>query len=408
MSVLIKGGRIVTAADDYVGDVFVENGTVSLHRRVARRPGGQGRRRRRQVTSCRARIDPHTHLEMFFGGTITCDDFTSGTVSAAFGGTTDARRLLHAGARHVLRPGARELPREDRPREAGDRRRLPHRRSPTCATAARSRSSRRCPTRASPRTSCSWPTRAPSWSTTRRSSRRMQAGAETGALVMVHAENGDAIDVLVKEARRRRADGAEVARAHAPARDRGRGDEPRDPARARRRRAALRRPRLLQGVDRPDRPRPRERLEQPGARPARSTCSSTSRHLDKPELRGRASGSTRRRRAPKEHQEHLWHALRNGRALGGLHRPLPVQLDGPEGRSAARTSRRSRTAAPASRTGSTCSTTTASAQGRITLNRIVELLSPNAGPLLRALPAQGHDRDRARTPTSWSWIPRRS
>ncbi len=24
MSVLIKGGRIVTAADDYVGDVFVE------------------------------------------------------------------------------------------------------------------------------------------------------------------------------------------------------------------------------------------------------------------------------------------------------------------------------------------------------------------------------------------------
>ena len=26
MSVLIKGGRIVTAADDYVGDIFVENG----------------------------------------------------------------------------------------------------------------------------------------------------------------------------------------------------------------------------------------------------------------------------------------------------------------------------------------------------------------------------------------------
>src|SRR5207247_8471120 len=33
-------------------------------------------------------IDPHTHLEMFFGGTVTCDDFTSGTTSAAFGGTT--------------------------------------------------------------------------------------------------------------------------------------------------------------------------------------------------------------------------------------------------------------------------------------------------------------------------------
>ncbi len=33
-------------------------------------------------------IDPHTHIEMFFGGTTTCDDFTSGTVAAAFGGTT--------------------------------------------------------------------------------------------------------------------------------------------------------------------------------------------------------------------------------------------------------------------------------------------------------------------------------
>ena len=30
MSVLIKGGRIVTAADDYVGDVFVEDGKIAL------------------------------------------------------------------------------------------------------------------------------------------------------------------------------------------------------------------------------------------------------------------------------------------------------------------------------------------------------------------------------------------
>ena len=30
MSVLIKGGRIITAADDYVGDIFVDNGSVTL------------------------------------------------------------------------------------------------------------------------------------------------------------------------------------------------------------------------------------------------------------------------------------------------------------------------------------------------------------------------------------------
>src|SRR5919197_325675 len=87
MSVLIKGGRIVTAADDYVGDVFVDNGTVSLI--------GESL----DVTADKTidasgkyvipgAIDPHTHIEMFFGGTVTCDDFASGTTSAAFGGTT--------------------------------------------------------------------------------------------------------------------------------------------------------------------------------------------------------------------------------------------------------------------------------------------------------------------------------
>ena len=30
MSVLIKGGRIVTASDDYVGDVYAEGETISL------------------------------------------------------------------------------------------------------------------------------------------------------------------------------------------------------------------------------------------------------------------------------------------------------------------------------------------------------------------------------------------
>src|SRR5207302_6651162 len=86
MSVLIKGGRIVTAADDYVGDVFVENGTVTLI--------GESLDVTADKTIDAAgkyvipgAIDPHTHLEMFFGGTTTCDDFTSGTTAAAFGGT---------------------------------------------------------------------------------------------------------------------------------------------------------------------------------------------------------------------------------------------------------------------------------------------------------------------------------
>ena len=87
MSVLIKGGRILTAADDYVGDIYVDNGTITLI-------GESLDQAADKVIDAAGKyvipgaIDPHTHIEMFFGGTTTCDDFTSGTTSAAFGGTT--------------------------------------------------------------------------------------------------------------------------------------------------------------------------------------------------------------------------------------------------------------------------------------------------------------------------------
>src|SRR5437762_13075570 len=87
MSVLIKGGRIITAADDYVGDLFIENGTISLigesldvtAEKVIDASG---------TYVLPGAIDPHTHTELPFGGTVTCDDFTSATASAEFGGMT--------------------------------------------------------------------------------------------------------------------------------------------------------------------------------------------------------------------------------------------------------------------------------------------------------------------------------
>ena len=87
MSVLIKNGRIVTAVDDYVADIFINGSTVALigkdlaieaDKRIDASgklviPGG---------------IDPHTHLELPFGGTTASDTFETGTRAAAFGGTT--------------------------------------------------------------------------------------------------------------------------------------------------------------------------------------------------------------------------------------------------------------------------------------------------------------------------------
>ena len=87
MSVLIKGGRVITAADDYVGDVLVEGERISLigesldvdAERVIDASG------KYVLPGC---VDPHTHLDMPFGGTVTADDFESGHTAAAFGGTT--------------------------------------------------------------------------------------------------------------------------------------------------------------------------------------------------------------------------------------------------------------------------------------------------------------------------------
>src|SRR5947209_20311539 len=86
MSVLIKGGRIVTAADDYVGDIFIDNGTVSL---IGERLDVSADKTIDATGKyvIPGAIDEHTQIELPFGGTLTCDDFTSDTISAALSGT---------------------------------------------------------------------------------------------------------------------------------------------------------------------------------------------------------------------------------------------------------------------------------------------------------------------------------
>jgi len=87
MKTLIKNGTVVTAADTYRGDVLIEDERVSTTGTALQvqadlvidaagkyvLPGG---------------IDVHTHLDMPFGGTTSADDFESGTIAAAHGGTT--------------------------------------------------------------------------------------------------------------------------------------------------------------------------------------------------------------------------------------------------------------------------------------------------------------------------------
>lgn len=84
---LIKNGTIVTAADTYTADVLIKEGVIAkigfdLEEEADEMIDASGK------YVFPGGIDPHTHLEMPFGGTVTADDFATGTTAAAFGGTT--------------------------------------------------------------------------------------------------------------------------------------------------------------------------------------------------------------------------------------------------------------------------------------------------------------------------------
>jgi dihydropyrimidinase len=87
MRTLIRNGRIVTAVDYYQSDILIEDGTIAM---IGRRIDAEADR----VIDAGGRlvipggIDPHTHMDLPFGGTSSSDDFETGTIAAAHGGTT--------------------------------------------------------------------------------------------------------------------------------------------------------------------------------------------------------------------------------------------------------------------------------------------------------------------------------
>ena len=87
MSILIQNGRVITATDDYHADIFIEDEKISLIGKSLKMEADK-------VIDAKGKyvipggIDPHTHFDMPFGGTMSADDFESGPRAAAFGGTT--------------------------------------------------------------------------------------------------------------------------------------------------------------------------------------------------------------------------------------------------------------------------------------------------------------------------------
>ncbi|WP_285568034.1 dihydropyrimidinase [Streptomyces sp. RTGN2] len=198
--VLITGGTVIGPDTTAPADVLVENGTISaitgpgvLHRGDADEtvdadgcwvlPGG---------------VDPHTHLDTLIRGHRTCDDFHRGTVAALAGGTTSVidfcypepgespLAALHAwqarmlaqrptadvGAHMVLvQPGEDEL--AELPRLVAE--------GVTSIKVYMAYRGRRM-------------------TDDRGLLRILQCAAPLGITVLVHAENGDAIDLLTAQA----------------------------------------------------------------------------------------------------------------------------------------------------------------------------------------------------------------
>ena len=194
MSTLIKGGTVVTAGDTYQADVLIEGEQIAAV--------GRGLAADTVIDASGAYvipggIDVHTHLDMPFGGTVSSDDFFTGHRAAAFGGTTmhidfaiqpkgatllETLALWHERANgkaaidygfHVAITDLPDSVLEEMPRcvEYG-------------ATSMKLFMAYKGALQVDDTTLF----------------RAMQQAAAHRLLIMVHAENGDAIDVLVREA----------------------------------------------------------------------------------------------------------------------------------------------------------------------------------------------------------------
>jgi dihydropyrimidinase len=197
MSVLIKGGRMVTAADDHVADIYVEDETVTLI-------GESLDQQADKVIDATGKyvlpggVDPHTHLDMPFGGTVTIDDVESGQISAAFGGTTTHVDFI------IQPPGKSFFEAFDEWKAKANGKQVIDMGYHMAVTDLKEGGTLEelatLPDQGITSYKLFMAYKGALMVDDETLFRVMQVAAETGALVMVHAENGDAIDVLVKEA----------------------------------------------------------------------------------------------------------------------------------------------------------------------------------------------------------------
>jgi dihydropyrimidinase len=303
-------------------------------------------------------IDPHTHMEMPFGGTVSCDDFTSGTTSAAFGGTTTIVDFC------LQQPG-QSLPDALATWHEKIERAKPvvdvgfHLAVTDLTEGGTLEDLARAPEEGVTSYKLFMAYKGAIMIDDETLFKTMQVASETGALVMVHAENGDAIDVLVKEAL---AEGKTEPKWHAATRP------PITEGEATNRAIQLARvagaPLYVVHVSCDEAIEPIARARTNDWHAWGETCTQylfiDETALDQPDFEG-ASTSTRRRRARRRTRNSC--GTRSPPTSSRSSPPTTAPSTGTARRRSARTtSPRSPTAVRGSRTACTCSTTSACAR----------------------------------------------
>jgi dihydropyrimidinase len=88
MAILIRGGTVVNADMSQRADVLVDGGSIRTMGTNLQAPSGAETVDAGGALIMPGGIDPHTHMELPFMGTVASEDFFSGTSAAAAGGTT--------------------------------------------------------------------------------------------------------------------------------------------------------------------------------------------------------------------------------------------------------------------------------------------------------------------------------